>query len=131
MSIRNRSQVSVFSGRDGQETGPTTTKPSFLQGKWHEHSLTTAGIVWTDNRNGNLDIYFATVGNAPAVPSRPDGPTSVRTNRKATYASVTTDPNGDQIYYLFDWGDGTDSGWVGPFESGIEVVLKQGCEKCN
>ena len=25
------------------------------------------------------------------------------------------------VYYLFDWGDGSDSGWLGPYESGAEV----------
>ena len=53
----------------------------------------SAGIVFTDERDGNADIYFATVGNAPATPNRPDGPTNVRTNAKATYTTSTTDPN--------------------------------------
>lgn len=30
----------------------------------------------------------------------------------------TTDPDGDQLYYLFDWDAGSDSGWVGPKNSG-------------
>ena len=29
------------------------------------------------------------------------------------------DPEGDNISYLFDWDDGTTSGWVGPLRSGI------------
>jgi len=41
-------------------------------------------------------------------------------NAKAgyTYSSSTTDPDGDKISYLFDWGDGSDSGWRGPYTSG-------------
>ncbi|PNX47070.1 MAG: hypothetical protein BV456_11470, partial [Thermoplasmata archaeon M8B2D] len=31
------------------------------------------------------------------------------------------DPQNDEIFYFFDWGDGTDSGWVGPFDSGVTV----------
>ena len=31
---------------------------------------------------------------------------------------LRTDPEGDQIYYLFDWGDDTDSTWIGPYPSG-------------
>jgi hypothetical protein len=31
---------------------------------------------------------------------------------------MTTDPQGDDIYYLFNWGDRTYSGWLGPYPSG-------------
>ena len=27
---------------------------------------------------------------------------------------------GDDVYYLFHWGDGTDSGWLGPYPSGTQ-----------
>jgi hypothetical protein len=39
-----------------------------------------------------------------------------------TYSSSTTDPEGDQIYYYFDWDDGTSSGWMGPYNSGQAVT---------
>ncbi|UCF13004.1 MAG: PKD domain-containing protein, partial [Thermoplasmatales archaeon] len=28
------------------------------------------------------------------------------------------DPDGDDVYFMFDWGDDTTSGWVGPYNSG-------------
>lgn len=31
------------------------------------------------------------------------------------------DPNSDEIYCIFDWGDGTDSGWFGPFNSDYTI----------
>jgi len=34
------------------------------------------------------------------------------------FNSSTTDPEGDDIYYLFDWGDGNNSEWQGPYASG-------------
>lgn len=36
---------------------------------------------------------------------------------------VTTDPDGDDIYYLIDWDDGTSSGWIGPYHSGEEACF--------
>jgi len=77
-------------------------------------------VVWTDTRDGNKDIYFATLGNAPNKPSI-TGPSSGRTRRQLTYTATTTDPNGDQVYYWFDWGDGSNSGWVGPYNSGADA----------
>ena len=35
--------------------------------------------------------------------------------------SSTTDPEGGQLYYRWDWGDGNKSNWLGPFDSG-EIV---------
>ena len=58
----------------------------------------------------------------PAQPSRPDGKTNVVWNREYPYTSSTTDPNGDELLYLFYWGDGSNSGWLGPFPSGQTVT---------
>jgi hypothetical protein len=52
--------------------------------------------------------------NKPAI----NGPTSGNINIEYTYTASTIDPNGNQLYYLFDWGDGKFSGWVGPYNSG-------------
>jgi PKD repeat protein len=38
-----------------------------------------------------------------------------------TYTTSTTDPNNDTVYYLFNWGDTSPSGWLGPYESGSTV----------
>ncbi|UCF12475.1 MAG: hypothetical protein JSW06_10645 [Thermoplasmatales archaeon] len=58
---------------------------------------------------------------APNKPNPPSGPTSGEVNVEYSYTGSTTDPDGDDIYYLFDWGDGTDSGWLGPYASGAQV----------
>ncbi len=55
---------------------------------------------------------------APDKPDAPDGPTSGEINVEHTYTASTTDPDGDDVFYLFDWGDGEFSGWIGPFDSG-------------
>jgi len=54
----------------------------------------------------------------PSKPSKPDGETFVKTSIEYTYTTSSTDPNGDQIYYMWNWGDGTNSGWIGPYNSG-------------
>jgi len=36
---------------------------------------------------------------------------------------ISYDPNNDDIYLWVDWGDGIDEGWLGPYESGAEIIL--------
>ena len=57
----------------------------------------------------------------PEKPQRPRGPTTGKAGRTYTYSTSTTDPDGDQIYYKFDWDDDTTSGWIGPYDSGDTV----------
>lgn len=60
----------------------------------------------------------------PEKPSTPKGPTSGDTGVEYTYTTSTTDPEGDELYYLFDWGDGSSSGWIGPYYSGETCEAK-------
>ncbi len=56
--------------------------------------------------------------HSPDKPNRPDGITSGKIHQEYTYTASTTDLDGDQIFYVFNWGDGTMSGWLGPYDSG-------------
>ena len=38
------------------------------------------------------------------------------------YTFKSIDPDGDNVYYYIDWGDGEFEDWFGPFESGEEVT---------
>ncbi len=56
-------------------------------------------------------------GGAPKKPSPPSGPSEGAVDIEYEFSTKTEDPQGDDVYYLFAWGDGTDSGWLGPFPS--------------
>ena len=58
---------------------------------------------------------------APVTPDAPDGPDEWIQEVECTFSAVTTDPEGEGIYYLFSWGDGENSGWLGPYPSGQTV----------
>lgn len=66
---------------------------------------------WSSSRTVNI------VNRAPYTPSTPSGPSSGNHGTSYSYSTSTTDPDGDSIYYKFDWGDGTTS-VVGPYTSG-------------
>ncbi|MCX6660981.1 MAG: hypothetical protein NTY91_00345 [Euryarchaeota archaeon] len=56
--------------------------------------------------------------NPPAQPTKPIGPTLGIWNIEYTYTSSTTEPDNEQIYYQYNWDDGSTSGWIGPYNSG-------------
>ena len=51
------------------------------------------------------------------------GPSRVVYNKEYSYSFLTSDPNGDDIFYYVDWGDDTNSGWVGPYTSGQQSTI--------
>lgn len=65
--------------------------------------------------------YEVCTTNAPPnTPLEPIGPDAGVIDTDYTFSSIATDPEADQVYYLFDWGDGTTSEWVGPYNSGTQ-----------
>jgi len=56
-------------------------------------------------------------------PNAPDiiGPEELKVGISYVFAFVTTDPDGDNVSYAVDWGDGIVTGWVGPYTSGQEI----------
>jgi len=58
--------------------------------------------------------------NTPYTPSPPLGPINGEIDISYTYETASFDPNGDNLFYKWDWGDEI-SDWEGPYESGIVV----------
>jgi hypothetical protein len=58
----------------------------------------------------------------PAIPGAPDGRAYGVPGEEYEFSATTTDPEGDMIFYLFDWGDGEYSDWIGPYNSGETVT---------
>jgi parallel beta-helix repeat protein len=68
---------------------------------------------------------FTTGDGTNQPPATPiiNGPTSGNTGQSYEYTIVTTDPDTEPISYYIDWGDSTNSGWIGPNQSGVQVVV--------
>jgi thiol-disulfide isomerase/thioredoxin len=67
--------------------------------------------IEVDVTNGNDNL-------PPATPQAPSGETNGNVGVAYPYTTTTTDPNDYDIWYWFNWGDGTNSGWIGPRPSG-------------
>jgi hypothetical protein len=61
--------------------------------------------------------------NNPPVKPVLTGPGSGVINQAYDLSIVATEPDGDDIYYFIDWGDGQVDEWVGPFNTGATAVI--------
>jgi hypothetical protein len=64
----------------------------------------------------------------PYKPEIPSGSNSGIPNVDYTYTAITTEPDGDILYYMFDWGDETTSEWLGPYDSEQECSTEHSWE---
>ncbi|MFO7677260.1 MAG: Ig-like domain-containing protein [Thermoplasmatota archaeon] len=60
----------------------------------------------------------------PFQPDKPLGEATGKIRDEYEYLTSCIDPEFNDVWYLFDWGDGTDSGWIGPYPSGEEASAK-------
>jgi thiol-disulfide isomerase/thioredoxin len=77
--------------------------------------------------DGSIDININITNNEELPnnpPEKPEitGPTSGNYSENHEYEISTIDPDGDELYYYIDWGDNTDSGWLGPYSSGVAIT---------
>ncbi|RLF30921.1 MAG: hypothetical protein DRJ99_01065 [Thermoplasmata archaeon] len=78
---------------------------------------------------GDPTLSIRSSSQKPNKPLTPTGPDRIKIGKTYSYTTSTTDPDGDQIYYYFDWGDGTNSGWLGPYNNGETVTATHKWEK--
>jgi hypothetical protein len=111
------------------------------QGPYSSGQTVTASHSWEDGRSHKIKVkakdeygYESDWSNALAItidgsinqkPEKPNTPTGTaqgNAGTEYTYETSTTDPNGDEVYYKWDWGD-QKSEWDGPYESGETVTM--------
>jgi PKD repeat protein len=87
-------------------------------------NFTVMLTVTDDEDNTSSDTIWIYIQETNSPPNTPtiDGPTSGETDTSCEYTFSAIDPDGNDVYFYIEWGDGTDSGWIGPYESGEEVT---------
>ncbi|MFO7677627.1 MAG: C25 family cysteine peptidase [Thermoplasmatota archaeon] len=122
----NQAYVCVWKGTDIYQTGITNSAGQ----KTFSLVPSGPGQMYVTVTKQNYIPYEAIVlaidenNNPPNTPQRPSGPSSGKINVEYTYSTKTIDPEGDNVYYQWNWGDGTTSDWYGPYSSGAQVTAK-------
>jgi C1A family cysteine protease len=85
--------------------------------------------VWHDLYDFDNTANFCIKGlafvtsNQPPNPPTITGPASGKKGQSYPYKFVSADPEGNNVYYYIDWGDGTNTGWTGAYASGHEITV--------
>jgi hypothetical protein len=68
-----------------------------------------AKAMWEEDCGDDLDIYIGNVlpNDPPGAPSI-DGPATGKAGQSLTYTFSAVDPDGDDVRFIVNWGDGSD-----------------------
>lgn len=123
-----------FTGSATNGTPPYTYHWDFGDGQTSDLQHPTHGYTSTGNYTVTLavtdadditisDTTWAFIAAENSPPDTPEitGQAQGKPRVEYTYTVVSTDPNGDDLYYFIDWADDTNTGWLGPYDSGEEI----------
>ncbi len=102
----------------GQPSTTTFTYSYIVQANQNDEIKATAFCNLFGSISETLLVPNKDAPNAPDINGNANGKPGIDYD----YSFVTTDPNNDDVFYYIDWGDGTNTGWIGPFASGEEIV---------
>ncbi len=77
--------------------------------------------VGSDTSNSTFSINNH-LNYPPSIP-QVHGPSFGGNEISFSFTANATDPEGELIYYKWDWGDGNVSGWLGPFNSSGSITM--------
>ena len=105
-------------------------------GPYYSTEIVTASHAWAvsgkyqvkviaKDEEGLLSTWSTSLSVDIGLPNPPTitGPNIGMHGVEYNYTFVTTDPDGDDVYYWIAWGDFTYEKWIGPYSSGEEVTV--------
>ena len=124
----------VWSIPDGDPDTKNTVECVFIKdpepGEWivevHGDEIVEDSHVETPAMDADYALVVSPVMAGPRPPFPPgiNGPSEGGIGKEYEYTVMTTDPQGEDVYYWIDWGDETNTSWIGPYASGEEVTKK-------
>jgi hypothetical protein len=93
----------------------------------HVHDLDlNISVEWISKGVLNILVNIKNNEESPNyAPTQPEitGPSRGRLNKEYNFNFVSSDLEGGDLYYWIDWGDGENTGWIGPYKSGEEISV--------
>jgi len=77
----------------------------------------------SDFSSAKIIVIVSIDNDPPEKPDAPTGKTFCKVGISYSYSASTTDPDGDRIYYMFDWDDGTITEWTGPYSTDQPISM--------
>ena len=73
----------------------------------------------TSSDENDAKVWFKITDNydPPQKPNKPTGPSHGKPGEEYTYFTTTANPNENQRFYKWSWGDDTESQWLGPYNA--------------
>jgi len=93
----------------------------YTSNEMHEIDMLT---VLQNHLFGDPSLQISGSSHPPETPQPPSGPVSGQVKSMYTYTASTNDSDGDNLYYLFDWGDSSTCEWIGPYDSGAVCTVE-------
>jgi hypothetical protein len=85
-------------------------------------------IFYPDDSSSSGDSSSSSGGGSqtytntpPNTPDKPYGSSVEEPGEQCVFITSTVDPDGDLVYYMWDWDDRTSGEWTGPYGSGVEA----------
>jgi hypothetical protein len=103
----------TISTTDQVKSGSIESAPHMWRsaGTYHVQAVAMDSKGAASGQARSFDITIAN-NDPPHIPAIPSGPKAGEIMGALKYSTYADDPDGDQVKYVFDWGDGTTS-WTG------------------
>ena len=104
-------------GNSSDEQNPTHTYT-------YPDNFTVTLTVTDNSSNTSDDTTWAWIQASNDPPDKPsiDGKINGTAGVSYPYTFETNDPEGLQVWYYIEWGDDSNTGWLGPYSSGEQIT---------
>ncbi len=117
----HRIRVAVSSSNYPRFLANPNTEDGIYQNR---DSVVADNILYLDSSHPSCIILPRYNDNYAPIKPTISGPTRGIPGINYTFVFKSTDPEGEDIYYYINWGDGTYTDWLGPYSSGEEITLE-------